>query len=231
VKIQICVPIAAENASEAMRLIRKAEAKGANLIELRLDYLDDLGGISEIVGSTSLPIIATNRQYEQGGHRPQKEDQRVQALLDVADKGFRYVDVELTTHGLESVIRELKKTDAKLIVSFHDFKQTPNATELEKIVESQMKIGADICKLVTTANTIDDSLSCLLLTSKMSQKAKIVCFAMGKMGILSRVLCPLFGAQFTYASVEKGRETASGQPSISDLKKLYRKLGVKIEHI
>jgi len=227
VKVQICVPIAAENASEAMGLIRKAEAGGADLIELRLDYFNDLGGISRIVESTSLPVIATNRQYEQGGHRPQKENQRVQALLDVAGQGFRYVDVELTTQGLGSVILELKKTDAKLIVSFHDFKQTPNIAELEKIVGSQMKMGADICKVVTTANSIDDSISCLLLTSKMSQKAKVVCFAMGKMGILSRVLCPLFGAQFTYASVEKGRETASGQLSISDLKKLYRKLGVE----
>jgi len=227
VKIQICIPIAAENTSEAIRLIRKAEARGANLIELRLDYLNDLEGISQIVESTSLPIIATNRQYEQGGHRPQNEDQRVQAILDVAGQGFRYVDIELTTAGLNSVIGELKKMDAKLIVSFHDFKQTPNVTELKKIVESQMKIGADICKLVTTANTIDDGISCLLFTSKMSQKGKVVCFAMGKMGILSRVLCPLFGAHFTYASVEKGRETASGQLSISDLKRLYRKLGVE----
>jgi 3-dehydroquinate dehydratase type I len=227
VKIQICAPIAAENASEAMRLIRKAEARGADLIELRLDYFNDLKGINQIVESTSLPIIATNRQYEQGGHRPQNEDQRVQALLDIAGQGFRYVDVELTTAGLNSMIHELKKTGAELIISFHDFKQTPSMAELEKIVESQMKVGADICKLVTTANSIDDSLSCLLLTSKMSRKAKVLCLAMGKMGILSRVLCPLFGAQFTYASVEKGRETASGQLSISDLKKLYRKLGVK----
>jgi 3-dehydroquinate dehydratase type I len=227
VKIQICAPIAAENASEALRLIRKAETRGADLIELRLDYFNDLNGISQIVESTSLPIIATDRQYEQGGHRPQNEDQRVQVLLDIAGQGFRYVDVELTTAGLNSVIHELKKTGAELIVSFHDFKQTPSTAELEKIVGSQMKMGADICKLITTANSIDDSLSCLLLTAKMSRKAKVVCLAMGKMGILSRVLCPLFGAQFTYASVEKGRETASGQLSISDLKKLYRKLGVE----
>jgi 3-dehydroquinate dehydratase-1 len=227
VKIQICAPIAAENASEVIRLIRKAEAGGADLIELRLDHLNDLKGISQIVESTSLPMIATNRQYEQGGHRIQNEDKRVQALLNIAGKGFRYVDVELTTTGLNSVIHKLKKTGAELIISFHDFKQTPTMAELEKIVESQMKAGANICKLVTTANSIDDSLSCLLLTLKMSRKAKVVCFAMGKMGILSRVLCPLFGAQFTYASVEKGRETASGQLSISDLKELYRKLGVE----
>lgn len=227
-KIRICTPIAAERDSEAIRLIKKAEEMGADLIELRLDYLNDLRGVRKIVGSTSLPLIATNRQYEQGGHRPQSEDRRIQALLDVADLGFQYVDVELTTANLESVIRELKEISVSSIVSFHDFKQTPNMAALEKIVRSQMETGADICKLVTTANELNDSISCLLLTSKMSKNTKIVCFAMGKKGIISRILCPLFGAPFTYASVEKELETASGQLSIFDLKEIYRSLGVEI---
>jgi len=201
---------------------------GADLIELRLDYLNDLGGVRKIVKSTLLPVIATNRQHEQGGYRPQKEDQRIHALLEVADLGFQYVDVELSTANLGSVMRKLKGIGVNSIVSFHDFKQTPNMTDLEKIVRSQMEKGADICKLVTTANELDDSISCLLLTSKMSKTTKIVCFAMGKKGILSRILCPLFGASFTYASVERGLETASGQLSISDLKEIYRKLGVEI---
>jgi 3-dehydroquinate dehydratase type I len=227
VKPQICASIAAENISEALRLIKEAEARGADLLELRLDYLNDLGEISRIVKSTSLPIVATNRQFEQGGHRQQKEDERVKALLEAADQGFQYVDMELTTADRSSLIHELKKAGVKIIVSFHDFKRTPSVAEMEKIVESQTEAGADICKLVTTANSMDDNLSCLLLTSKMSRKIKIVCFAMGKMGMVSRVLCPLFGAQFTYASVESGRETASGQLSISDLKNLYSKLGVE----
>lgn len=227
-KVQICTPIAAEKDAEAMRLIKKAEAMGADLIELRLDYLNDLGGVRKIVESTSLPIIATNRQYEQGGHNPQNEDQRIQALLDVADLGFQYVDVELSTVNLESVIRKLKEMSVSSIVSFHDFKQTPNMADLEKIVRSQMETRADLCKLVTTANELNDSISCLLLTSKMSKTTKILCFAMGKKGIISRLLCPLFGAPFTYASVEKGLETASGQLPISDLKEIYEKIGVKI---
>ena len=227
-KIQICTPIAAEKDSEAIRLIRKAEAMGADLIELRLDYLNNLRGVRKIMESTSLPIIATNRQHEQGGHRPQSEDRRIQALLDVADLGFQYVDVELTTANLESVMHKLKDIGVSSIVSFHDFKQTPNMTDLEKIVRSQMETRADICKIVTTANELNDSISCLLLTSKMSENTKIVCFAMGKKGILSRILCPLFGAPFTYASVGKGLETTSGQLSISDLKEIYRSLGVEI---
>ena len=226
-KIQICTSVAAEGMVGVTCLIEKAEAKGADLIEVRLDYLKSPKTVRKIAGSASVPLIATNRQYGQGGHRPQHEDERVQVLLDAVDAGFQYVDLELTTADLQSVMRELKAKGAKTIVSHHDLKRTPDIAELETIMVSQVRTGAAICKLVTTAHKIDDNLSCLLLTSKMRKTVKLVCFAMGKNGLISRVLSPLFGAEFTYASVEKGRETASGQPSIMELKRIYQSLGVE----
>jgi 3-dehydroquinate dehydratase/shikimate dehydrogenase len=44
---------------------------------------------------------------------------------------------------------------------------------------------------------------------------------MGKPGVWSRVLAPFYGADFTYASLERGLETAPGQPSISELRRIY----------
>jgi len=227
VNIRICAPIAAERVSKMIPLIKKAESSGADLIEVRLDYLNSLRGIEKIVETASLPLIATNRQHEQGGRRLQSEDQRVRALIDAANLGFHYVDIELTASALESIVQELKELGAKTIISFHDFKRTPDALEMEKIVRAQTEAGAEICKLVTTANEIADNISCLLLTLKMSEIIKVVCFAMGSKGILSRVLSPIFGAHFTYASIKRGLETAPGQLSIFDLKKLYRSLGVE----
>jgi 3-dehydroquinate dehydratase len=60
----------------------------------------------------------------------------------------------------------------------------------------------------------------------MKEKTNIVCFAMGKKGVLSRIFSPLFGAYFTYASVNQGLETASGQLDIQRLRKIYSLLGV-----
>jgi len=226
-KIRVCVAIAAERLSEAIDQIEKAESLGADLMEIRLDYLHDLGELDKIVKSTSLPLIATNRQYEQGGCRRQNEDQRVQSLLDAAKLGFQYVDVELTTNALRSTIEKLREKGSGVMVSSHDFKGTPNLTEMEKIVRSEMEVGADICKLITTANGVVDNVPCLLLNWNVSKVTKVVCFAMGERGMVSRVLAPVFGAPFTYASVEEGRETASGQLSITSLRKLYRSLGVE----
>lgn len=226
-KIRVCVSVAAEKISEVISWIKKAEPLGADLIEIRLDYLRDLEELDRIVKATSLPLMATNRQYEQGGRRRQNEDQRVQTLLDAAELGFQYVDVELTTNTLGSTIEKLREMGSGVMVSFHDFKRTPNLTEMEKIIRSEMEMGADICKLITTANEAIDNVPCLLLNWNMSKISKTVCFAMGERGTVSRVLAPVFGAPFTYASVEEGRETASGQLSITSLRKLYRSLGVE----
>ena len=228
-KPRICVPLPARKLSDLIPMIRRAEASGADLVEIRLDYMnalttmDDLG---KIVEQASVPLIATNRQYQQGGFRRQDEGQRVEALLRAAEIGFEYVDIELTTAELELTIKRVEDHGARSIVSHHDLERTPSESEMERIVESQIEAGADVCKLVTTASEIADNIRCLTLTRRISESTKIVCFAMGPKGALSRSFSPLFGAYFTFASLESGLETGSGQMSIADLKELYRRLGV-----
>jgi len=55
----------------------------------------------------------------------------------------------------------------------------------------------------------------------------LVSFAMGKPGIWSRLLAPFYGARFTYASLDRGLETAPGQPSISELRRIYEMVGAE----
>jgi len=227
VKIQICVPVAVSSPSKLPPIIKEAEAEGADLIEVRLDYLESIEGIEKIVEYASVPLIATNRQYEQGGYRVQDEKTRIQNLIRAAETGFQYADVELTTREIREINSRLRDLGVKPIVSFHEFTRTPSISEMKKIVEDQMKAGAEVCKLVTTANSIEDNVPCLLLSSEICI-AKIVCFAMGKKGLISRALSPVFGGYFTYASIGKGMETAPGQITISELKKLYNTLGVEV---
>jgi 3-dehydroquinate dehydratase type I len=230
-KPRICVSIAAREPSEIPLLIEKAEDAGADLIEVRLDYLSlapsEAGGVLENLAARSpVPMIATNREYSQGGLRPQNEKNRVQVLLLAAEAGFRYVDVELGTDDLEPLVDEIKRHGAEPIVSFHDFKGTPSLGEMERIVRSEIDAGAEVCKLVTTARKLEDNIKCLLLTRRMSKSTKIVCFAMGRKGLISRALSPVFGGYFTFASLSDEARTAPGQPTIDDLRSLYAELGV-----
>jgi 3-dehydroquinate dehydratase type I len=98
---------------------------------------------------------------------------------------------------------------------------------MEKIMEQEVADGACVCKIVTTAKKIEDNLKVLNFVSVMSSKTKLVCFCMGENGKVSRLLSPLFGAFFTFASLDKGSETASGQMSIQDIRASYSLLGAK----
>ena len=56
-------------------------------------------------------------------------------------------------------------------------------------------------------------------------ETRVISFAMGALGCVSRVLCPLVGGDFIYASIEEGKESASGQVTVTDLRKIYGMLG------
>jgi 3-dehydroquinate dehydratase len=48
---------------------------------------------------------------------------------------------------------------------------------------------------------------------------------MGGLGQISRVLCPMVGGYFIYASIEAGKESAEGQMTVSELRWIYDILG------
>lgn len=231
--VKICVPVPAKNLEEALEMIRSAEIDGADIIEMRFDYMDNLemlnnlDSLKRIVESCSKPLIATNRSIEQGGRCSLSDEQRLKTLIKASKAGFKYVDIELTAKRLKETINAAKENGAKIIISLHDFKCTPPVQEMRKIFREQIKAGADICKIVTTANDVIDSIRCLAFTYEMSKKASLVCFAMGEKGLLSRALSPLFGASFTYASLGRGLETAHGQITIRELREIYGRLGIK----
>jgi len=57
--------------------------------------------------------------------------------------------------------RKYHQTDkkrAECLLSFHDFQKTPSLDVLKQIVNKELRAGADICKVVTTAQTFEDNL-------------------------------------------------------------------------
>jgi 3-dehydroquinate dehydratase type I len=151
---------------------------------------------------------------------------RLETLTHAAQEGFDYVDVELKTGDVHTAIRQLKQHGARVIVSYHNEKLTPIEATLTSILASERRAHADICKIVGTAKNPHDSLRCLRFVDKHARKTRLICFCMGTLGIPSRILSPLLGAYFTFASFGTGRETAAGQNPIDELQTLYKELGV-----
>lgn len=225
-KPKICVSILPRTVNEAIMFIEMAEKSSPDFIEVRMDCLKDDQEVRDIVRCVNIPLIATIRPKDCGGEFSDSETKRRILLLNAAKKGFDYVDVELSTEGLNGIVQDLKQAGAKPIISYHDFEKTPGLREMERILEDQNKSGAEVCKIVTTATVYEDNLTLLTFLQKASKNFRVVSFAMGPLGKISRMLSPFFGGYFTIASLKRGKETAPGQMTIRDLRTIYRALGV-----
>jgi 3-dehydroquinate dehydratase I len=199
--------------------LKSAEAVAhlADIFEVRIDLIGE--DWQELACRLKKPWIATNRLAAEGGRWQGTEARRIEALLLAIELGAEFVDIELRTKNLEHIVPLVKKR-SKCILSFHDFDRTPPFEELKALIRDQIKAGADVCKAVTTARTFEDNLTMLRLVSEFPGQ-KIVSFAMGQEGQISRLLGPLAGADFTYASIERGKESAPGQITVREMAKTY----------
>ena len=221
---KICASILPKTIDEAAALIEKAQNQGANFVEVRLDCLTEHKRLHEITNSSKLPKIATNRALNNKGGFLGSEKRRKQLLLEAAESGFEYVDLELSVHDLKKMVGELHGMNVKTIISFHDFNRTPNLSQFGTLFEKETASGANVCKIVATAKSIEDNITALNFIHKAYRRSNIVCFLMGELGRPSRILSPLFGGFFTIASVEKRKETAAGQMTVQEMKRIYKAL-------
>ena len=165
--------------------------QGAELVELRLDYLAGDIRFRELLENRPGPVIVTCRRDSDGGKFSGSEESRLSILRMAVAEGVEYIDIE------EDVADQIPRFgNTKRIVSLHDFRKTPS--DLTEIHARMSTLDADIIKLATLANTPADNIRML----DMVKKAKIptVGICMGEIGTPSRVLAGKFGAPFTYAT-------------------------------
>jgi 3-dehydroquinate dehydratase type I len=208
----ICAPIVNKDLN-----IIEAAAPLVDLFEVRIDLIGD--GWEELADKLKKPWLACNRARKEGGDWPGSEAARIDELLKAIDLGADIVDIELGTPYINKVLREVKGR-TKSLLSYHDLKGTPPPEEMREIIRKQLTAGADICKLITTARSFADNIAVLNLISEFPQ-ARVVAFAMGDSGIISRILCPLVGGDFTYASIGEGLASAPGQITARELRNIY----------
>jgi len=188
-----------------------------DLFEVRIDLIGKEW--QQVARSLDKPWIACNRIAAEGGKWTGNEARRIEQLLQATELGAEIIDVELSTKNLKNIIHLIKKS-AECLLSCHDIEKTSSFDSLKGMVRKQLEAGADICKVVTTALNFEDNLALLQLIREFPD-TRLVTFAMGPLGGISRVLCPLVGGDFMYASMEKGKESAPGQITVKELVKIY----------
>lgn len=218
---KICVSIAAENLDHLQYQISLAQNLGADFIEIRFDYLSisDIEAGLQYADGVKGRAIYTLRDKSELGKFPGTDEMRAHWLTRLADAKPMLVDVEYNALKANQNIRSyVLKNDTPILVSWHNHSKTPSLEEL-KCLMSDMRKYSNYIKIVTMAASIEDSISIFELYQEVGD-AKLIAFAMGEKGIVSRVLCGLCkSSPFTYASL--GSEVAPGQLTIMQMKRLY----------
>ena len=188
-------------------------AKGAPLVELRLDWLRNLPDLARLLKERPTPVIVTCRRPADGGRWRGTEEQRQMLLRQAIVQGVEFVDLEADVAG---TIPRFGKTQR--IISHHDFAETPD--DLGEIHERLQKLDPDIIKIVTMARRPSDNVRLLRLVAE--SEVPTIGFCMGDLGLTSRVLCGKYGSPFTYTTFSSEREMAPGQITFEEMRDLYR---------
>ena len=213
-----CVTIA-EKTPKKLDLILKKVIKKSDYAELRFDFLKpaQVPDALELVKEKMRRCVCTLRQSSEGGKFHGTEKERISILKLIAEYRPFLLDVEFNTLRKNKMLHNyIKKTKTDVLVSWHDFKNTPDAYFLKKMFKQMRRFSKHI-KIVTSAKTQNDSSNILSLYNN-SDKTSLIAFAMGDYGKMSRILCLYLGAPFTYVSL--GKPIAPGQFSLDQIKRI-----------
>lgn len=186
--------------------------QGAQLVELRLDYINGDVNLKRLVADRPCPAIISCRRASDGGKFSGSEEQRRLLLRTAIAEGVEYVDLE---EDIASQIPRFGRT--KRIISLHDFRKTPD--NLEDIHRRLCDLDPDVVKICTMANHPHDNLRMLELTRRSNVPTIGLC--MGDIGIPTRILAGKFGAPFSYATFHHERVLAPGQLSFQQMSETY----------
>ncbi len=222
----ICVPVT-ETSVGAFLAMAEAAAKSADAIELRLDYLsqEDLPALlTELprrLDEWGKPVIITFRPAEQGGMRSLSLEARLdfwRNLPAVVVERIAYADLELDL--IEHPDSKALLPWEKVICSWHNFDRTPE--DLPALCVRMLRTPAAVIKVAAKCNRIDDCLSIFECIDLVRPDRKVIALGMGMAGLMTRVLALSRGALLTFGSLSRGAESAPGQPTVDELKTLYR---------
>nr|XP_043615181.1 bifunctional 3-dehydroquinate dehydratase/shikimate dehydrogenase, chloroplastic-like [Erigeron canadensis] len=217
----VCVPLMSSSVQQMVNDMYQAKIEGADLVELRLDFLKDFNPkkhLPALICNNPLPVVVVYRPKWDGGLYDGDENSRLEALLLAKDLGADYIDLELQ---VASDIMEKHKlgqqSRCKIIVSCFMDKVTSLKEDLSHLVTRMQSTGADIMKLVTNASDITELSRIFHLLSHC--QVPLIAYSTGERGLISQLLGPKFGGVFVYGSIEGNQ--VPGLPTLASLREAY----------
>src|SRR5262245_31786700 len=165
-RTQLCVTVTAPTMAELRR--RRDEVAGADLVELRLDSVNDPNVAGALEGRR-LPVVVTCRPAWEGGEFKGAEEERRRILKDALTAGADYVDVEWRA-GFTDLIEQ--SSGRRVVLSMHDFSGVP--ADLTERAQAMRATGAAVIKLAVTTSHLSDCLPLFDLGAQIGRHGTVL---------------------------------------------------------
>ena len=181
----VAVSLTGPSLAQVRTQARSAIDAGADVLELRVDLLEEAGtlaapepldaaaaaarileclrGLGETIDGAA-PLLLTCRTAAEGG-RARLDDASYGTLLRSVLDGFTdwvpqrrpaAIDVEVQRGCLPQVSEQAHGLGIDVVASFHDFKTTPADDVLEDVLSRMASEGADLAKIAVWPTSADD---------------------------------------------------------------------------
>lgn len=198
--------VQADNPDRIKELIDKSIPQGAEAFGMQFEQMKSEYKTEEVYRdlfsyTKDKPVYVTNYRY--GTNEGKSDEELADEILMLAEYGADLCDVmgdifdkqpdelavdEAAIKKQTELIDNLHSKGAKVLISSHIYKYTPAERVLEVAFEHQRR-GADICKIVTGAETMEEQLENLKIINMLKEKLDIpfLFLCVGECKILRRI--------------------------------------------
>ena len=179
-------------------------AEGAEMVEIRIEESELTPDEVRQLFGTHPNMLATCRPV---GLSQSEQKALLQAAIE---GGAAWVDVEIEADDdyRREIIATARRHNCRVIVSYHNYDETPQFLELQQIADIAHSMGADVVKLACMCHTKADVLNLLNLYNSDYQ---LLAIGMGSVGAVTRIAAITMRAPFTFVANEAAGATAPGQ--------------------
>jgi len=181
----------------------KLKPASLDLVEIRVDAFSGAPEqILPLLPKIKVPLILTARDPREGGVNRLTASER-RRLLKQFMPHAAVIDIELrSAEPFEPLLGEAREAGIKVILSHHDFKQTPSLKSLRDLAKRAIRFEADLLKIAVMTSTPTD-LAILLGLLVDEKQIPLSVMGMGAFGRISRLLLPLAGSRLNYGFLDK----------------------------
>lgn len=226
----VCAPLVGRDQAQLEAEARAVAAKGPDLLEWRVDFFEALADTAAVLRTAAairaaapqLPVLFTRRSQREGGQPIALSEAQVVALYRAVcgERAVQLVDFEMGNAAADvQAVRECSRdAGISLVLSYHNFNETPPVQELVARLHQAQRLGADVAKIAVMPHTPQDVLRLLEATAQGSAELSIpvVSMSMGGWGSVSRLCGGVFGSAMTFAVGQSS--SAPGQMPIEDVR-------------